>query len=121
MNLTNWSAHCHQVSKAAGWWEEYEQSWSDTLKLYIISTKFALIHSEISEAFEGFRKDKMDDHLPTRMAVEVELADTLIRIFDLAGRLNLDLENAVKDKIIYNLNSADHKIENRRAVGGKKF
>src|SRR5271157_249593 len=47
--------------------------------------RFALIHSEISEAMESHRKDLMDDKLPHRKGVEVELADALIRIFDYAG------------------------------------
>lgn len=80
-----------------------------------------LVHSEISEALEGFRKDRMDEHLPTRKALEVELADAVIRIFDLAGGLNLDLAGAIYDKCKYNCNRADHKPEFRILPGGKKF
>ena len=81
----------------------------------------ALIHSEISEALEGGRKGKMDDHLPHRYAVEVELADALIRIFDTAGAMKLDLAGAVIEKLAYNQQRADHKPENRFAEGGKAF
>lgn len=45
-----------------------------------------LVVSEIAEAMEGHRKGLMDDHLSHRKMFEVELADAMIRIFDLAGR-----------------------------------
>lgn len=80
-----------------------------------------LIHSEISEALEGYRKDQMDDHLPHRKMIEVELADALIRIFDLGGALDLDLGGAFAEKFHYNQTRSDHKVENRAKSGGKKF
>ncbi len=83
--------------------------------------KLALIHSELSEALEGHRKDRMDDHLPHRKAVEVEFADTLIRIFSLAQWMGLDLSGAMMEKLEYNRKRADHKLENRAKEGGKKF
>lgn len=83
--------------------------------------KVALIHSEISEALEGQRKNKMDDHLPHRKAVEVEFADALIRIFSLAQWMQLDLSGAVMEKLAYNRQRADHKLENRAKTEGKKF
>ena len=36
--------------------------------------RFALIHSEITEAFEGERKDLMDDHLTHRRMVEAPMS-----------------------------------------------
>jgi NTP pyrophosphatase (non-canonical NTP hydrolase) len=80
-----------------------------------------LMVSEIAEAMEGERKDLMDDKLPHRKMVEVELADALIRIFDYAGAFGLDLEGAYQEKRLYNAERADHKIEARKAAGGKKF
>lgn len=80
-----------------------------------------LIHSEISEAMEGERKNLMDDKLPHRPMAEVELADALIRIFDYAGRWGYDVTGALFDKLEYNKNRADHKPENRLKDGGKKF
>lgn len=80
-----------------------------------------LIVSEIAEAMEGERKDLMDDKLPHRKMVEVELADALIRIFDYAGAYGLDLQGAYEEKKAYNKVRADHKPENRLKEGGKKW
>lgn len=53
----------------------------------------ALVHSELSEALEGERKSKMDDHLPHRKMAEVEMADTMIRLLDCAGAWGCALTN----------------------------
>lgn len=112
-DLNNYRDDCHNASVAAGWWLNTSP---DT-----VPAKLCLIHSEISEAMEGVRKDLYDDHLPHRKMVEVELADAMIRIFDLAGYLNLDLEGAYNEKRAYNAQRADHKLENRAKANGKSF
>ena len=70
---------------------------------------------------EGYRKNLMDDKLPHRSMLEVELADAVIRIFDMCGGLGLDLSGAIYEKLEYNQNRLDHKIENRLKENGKKF
>lgn len=110
---------CHNDSHNAGWYMDPKTGEAYTHD--VVPEKIALIHSEISEALEGHRKDKPDDHLPHRPSIEVELADAIIRIGDLAGRLKLDLAGAVIEKLRYNRSREDHKIENRAAAGGKKF
>lgn len=115
------SLTCHGLAAHSGWWKDKEGKPIDPTDPNVFGTKMALIHSEISEALEGGRKGKMDDHLPHRYAVEVELADALIRIFDTAGAMKLDLAGAVIEKLAYNQQRADHKPENRFAEGGKAF
>ena len=51
--------------------------------------------------------------------IEVELADAIIRILDIAGALDLDVGGALIEKFNYNQTRADHKPENRNAPGGK--
>jgi NTP pyrophosphatase (non-canonical NTP hydrolase) len=80
-----------------------------------------LIVSEVAEAMEADRKGLMDDKLPHRSGLEVELADAVIRIFDLAGAKGLDIGNAIMEKILYNMSREDHKVENRMKAGGKKY
>ena len=75
----------------------------------------------LSRAMEGHRKAKMDDKLPWRRMFEVELADAIIRIFDIAAGLELDLGGAFVEKMAFNAEREDHKLENRRAEGGKKY
>ena len=81
----------------------------------------ALMHSELSEALEGWRKNLMDDHLSSRKSMEVELADCVIRILDTAHAEGLDIGGAIAEKFAYNQKRADHKLENRKKVNGKKI
>jgi len=114
------TATCFSESHRRGWWIDDIVD-NDPKKNYVYATKLMLVVSEIAEAMEGMRKDKMDEHLPHRKSVEVELADALIRIFDLAGKMNLDLGSAVIEKMRYNQVRSDHDTSTRHAAGGKKF
>jgi NTP pyrophosphatase (non-canonical NTP hydrolase) len=81
----------------------------------------ALMHSELSEALEGVRKNIQDEKLPHRKAEEVELADLLIRVFDYCGAFGLDIGGAYQEKMAYNATRKDHSHEARNAENGKKF
>jgi NTP pyrophosphatase (non-canonical NTP hydrolase) len=121
------SRDIHKRNIEAGWWTD-----KDTGETLLgrdehgrlrrnIGELLCLVHSEVSEAMEGIRKGLPDDKLPHRSMFEVELADTLIRIFDIAGAHDLDLSGAIAEKLAFNAVRPDHKIENRRKEGGKDF
>lgn len=125
---------CHTASVDAGWWthlatgldlREVINNPQDPLQKLLggalVSQKLCLSHSELSEAMEGHRKGLKDDKLPHRPMIEVELADAMIRICDLAGALKLDLAGAVVEKMAFNSRRPDHKPENRVAEGGKAY
>ena len=80
-----------------------------------------LMVSELAEGLEGHRRDLMDDKLPHRKMLEVEMADCIIRILDFCGGFNLDVGGAFVAKLAYNATRADHKVEQRRKPGGKKY
>lgn len=110
---------CHGA--AQHWWKDIRTGADIRDNPMAFDQKLCLIHSEISEAMEGNRKDLMDDKLPHRKMREVELADAVIRIFDTAGGFGMDLAGAIVEKMQYNAHRADHKTENRLAEGGKAY
>lgn len=112
---------CHGLAARSGWWTSRLTGKPLDRMQVNIGEKLMLIVSEVAEAMEGDRKDLMDDKLPHRKMLEVELADALIRIFDLAGFLELDLAGATIEKLAYNQQRDDHKLENRNAPGGKAY
>jgi len=69
-----------------------------------VGMKLALVHSEVSEALEAFRKDAKDDHLPEIDGVAVEIADAAIRLLDLAAYLGYDIGTIIEKKLEYNRN-----------------
>ncbi|WBX80140.1 MazG nucleotide pyrophosphohydrolase domain-containing protein [Virgibacillus salarius] len=72
----------YQIAKDKGWHDEPRET----------GTLLALIHSEVSEALEADRKGNKENF-------EEELADVCIRIFDLCGSKNIDLEDAIETKM----------------------
>lgn len=63
-----------------------------------VAEKIALIHSEISEAFEAYRHKNIDG----KDGLEEELGDAIQRILHLSAILNIDIEKAILKKMNYN-------------------
>ena len=111
---------CYGTAVASGWWNDVKTG-EPLQRKKNVPTQLMLMVSELAEAMEGHRKNKMDEHLPHRPSVEVELADCLIRIFDTAAGMGYDITGAVIEKLAYNLKREDHKPVNRANDGGKVY
>lgn len=109
----------HENAKSKGWWET-DRGFGELI---------ALMHSELSEALEDYRNGRDYDVMHyewegrelSRSQMEVlvdecgegvsafkpcgipsELADVVIRVFDACGRYDIDLEQAIMEKMAYN-------------------
>lgn len=77
------------INTLNGWNCLKPEQWLDTYKVPAI---LALIHSEVSEALEAFRKDDKENFAE-------ELADVVIRVLDCATGLQIDLDNEIAKKL----------------------
>lgn len=92
----------YRMAVEKGFWDE-----SDDFKGASIGTKLALVHSEVSEALEEFRKpdlplDKVYFNGEKPEGFGVELADVIIRVLDLAEKTGNDMSELINLKLKYN-------------------
>ena len=122
--LEDFAEECHLASYNNGWWHDpdtgQELPTEGFLGAHVIGCKLGLIHSEVSEVMEGHRKSLKDDKLPEYDAMDVELVDVLIRVFDLMGQRKKPYNEIYKKKMAFNDVRPDHALENRRK-GGKLY
>lgn len=76
----------HETAKSKGWW---------SVDL-TIGDMMALLHSEVSEAFEASRHgNPPDDKIPKFSGIEAELADLVIRVMVISQGLELNVAEAI--------------------------
>jgi len=88
----------NELSKAAYAQSCWNGFYDDNIPVDVnqILVKLLLINGEVSEAVEALRKDQGSDRL------HEELADVMIRLLDLAGFVNMDVDSHVTKKMEYN-------------------
>ncbi len=85
MRIRDLCMMAHENAKLKGFWDEPRE----------FGTLIALIHSELSEALEAHRKSEVE-------MVAEELADVAIRLFDLCGASDINLEAEIERKMEIN-------------------
>lgn len=121
--ITILARQVHADNVAAGWWTDLKTG-EDLHGKRNVPEMLMLIVSEVAEGMEGHRKRLMDDKLPHRPMLRVELIDAMIRMFDLLGSQDNEEHPAgaiFQEKRAYNAKRADHKPDARLAAGGKAF
>lgn len=121
MSLNKKSQEIHEYAKQKGFWDTPRE----------MGTLLMLIVSELSEAMEADRKVKyarpkafntgihlggnwqacFEEYL--KDTFEDEIADTFMRLFDLCGERNIDIEFYIEHKLKYN--------QTREYRHGKKY
>ena len=72
---------CHETAKEKGFWDQERN----------IGEALMLIVTELAEAMEAHRVQDAQNF-------KEELADTFIRLFDLCGGLNIDIQEEIEKK-----------------------
>ena len=107
MDINKLIEKSHDIAISKGGWDKERE----------IPELIALIHSELSEALEEYRVSenldiRYENNKPEGFVVE--LADVLIRIFDLSGKYKIDLKKALETKLKYN-ETREYRHGNKKA------
>lgn len=90
------SSLCYSSAYRNGFWFESETIRHDK---YYLCTKLALVAAEVSEAIETIRYFGKVHVPPGISEFSMELADIVIRVFDIAGALDIDLGDSIIGKM----------------------
>lgn len=88
--LAEWVRGCHEAAREKGFWEK-ERNTGEMLMLVV---------SELGEAIEAHRRGRFG--IGKKDTFEDEIADAVIRLFDLCGGLGIDLEREINWKMAFN-------------------
>ena len=86
--VTPFEVHKYAIEK--GWWEKDRP----------IPELLCLLHSEVSEALEAYRNNIQEGE---KGCLSEELADLVIRVWDMAEALGINIVEAVNKKHKFNL------------------
>ena len=90
--LEDIGSEINEINITNGWDVPVPEDWHEEHR---VPTLLALLHSEVSEALEAFRKEDFGNF-------EEELADVFIRLLDMTYGMEIDLEIAVEEKLARN-------------------
>lgn len=101
MTLRELMEESYRTACDKGWWDSGDRNLGELI---------ALMHTELSEAFEEVRHGHTPQEIYFRdtdvgskpEGVPVELADLLIRVFDFCEHYHVPLEEALEKKLAYN-------------------
>jgi NTP pyrophosphatase (non-canonical NTP hydrolase) len=98
MHINDLIDRAHSTAISKGWWSGDDHN---------VPEKLALIHAEVSDCLEEYR----NGHELGEVYYEgskpcgfiTELSDIVIRIADLCGQYDLDLDGAIEEKLNFNV------------------
>lgn len=102
LRLNELAEEIYEINVANGWFTE-ERSFGDDI---------ALLHSEVSEAYEEYRKGSPISYCYSEritldgqtkpLGIPSELADIIVRVLDTAKRYDIDMDKIMAEKLAYN-------------------